>query len=234
MSFSPTAMAGFFYQLPKNALRCFKGYNPLWYLVAIALTCGLVASGLDWRYFVSTRIPLLFHLLFPAVVLGMVLPIVLPLILLAIGSIEKYSRLKDTAFAVGQAAILAWIISSLCKAFTGRIPPPHFFSHAPLVDISHGFRFGLLRGGMFWGWPSSHTTVAFAMAIALWKLYPDNRIVRCVAVLYALYVGIGVSITIHWLSEFIAGAIIGSAIGAVVGNCFRSRVAGREPPSAVS
>jgi membrane-associated phospholipid phosphatase len=41
-----------------------------------------------------------------------------------------------------------------------------------------------------------------------------------VAILYAFYVGLGVSMTIHWFSDFVAGAIIGSVIGAVVGNGF--------------
>jgi membrane-associated phospholipid phosphatase len=41
-----------------------------------------------------------------------------------------------------------------------------------------------------------------------------------VAILYAFYVGIGVSLTIHWFSDFVAGAIIGSVVGAVVGKCF--------------
>ena len=133
----------------------------------------------------------------------MFLPITLPLILLATGSLSKSFRTKNTALALGQAALLGLFISSFYKAFTGRIPPPHIFGHAlpgHLVDTSHGFRFGFLRGGMFWGWPSSHTTVAFAMAITLWKLYPESRIIRYGAVLYALYVGIGVSMTIHWFS----------------------------------
>jgi hypothetical protein len=38
------------------------------------------------------------------------------------------------------------------------------------------------------------------------------------ALLYAFYIGLAVSISIHWLSEFVAGAIIGSLIGRVVGN----------------
>jgi hypothetical protein len=32
------------------------------------------------------------------------------------------------------------------------------------------------------------------------------------AIGYALYVGIGVSMTIHWLSDFVAGAILGTVI----------------------
>jgi hypothetical protein len=42
------------------------------------------------------------------------------------------------------------------------------------------------------------------------------------ALLYAFYIGLGVSVTIHWFSEFVAGAIIGSVIGTVVGRSFIS------------
>jgi membrane-associated phospholipid phosphatase len=87
-------------------------------------------------------------------------------------------------------------------------------------DISHVFRFGFLRGGAFWGWPSSHTTIAFAMALTIFMITPKQRWVGCVAIIYALYVGLGVSVTIHWFSDFVAGAIIGSVIGVVVGRSF--------------
>jgi hypothetical protein len=40
--------------------------------------------------------------------------------------------------------------------------------------------------------------------------------------LYALYIGVGVSMTIHWFSDFVAGAIIGTVIGFTVGNVFKS------------
>ncbi len=217
------SLPGFLYRLPGNAVRCFTGYNLLWHFTAIGLTYIIVTSGFDWKYFELTRIPHLRTFLFPAVRLGMLIPVVVPLVLLAIGVLRKASKIKNTAFALGQAAFLGLVISSMYKAFTGRIHPPHFFSHGALTDSSHGFRFGFLRGGMFWGWPSSHTTVAFAMAVALCGLYPENRLVRYGALLYAFYVGISVSATIHWFSEFAAGAIIGSVIGAVVGNSFHHR-----------
>jgi hypothetical protein len=41
-----------------------------------------------------------------------------------------------------------------------------------------------------------------------------------VAILYAFYIGLGVSMTIHWYSDFVAGAIIGSVVGMVVGKSF--------------
>jgi membrane-associated phospholipid phosphatase len=216
-------MPGFLYQLPKNIIRCFKGYNLLWHFLAIALTCIIVTSDFDWYYFISSQRSILHTLFSPAIGLGMILPIVVPLILLATGVLRKDFKIKKTAFALGQAALLGLVISAFYKAFTGRIPPPHFLGHGALVDTSHGFRLGFLRGGMFWGWPSSHTTVAFAMAAVFWKLYPENRLLRYAALFYAFYVGIGVSIEIHWFSEFVAGAIIGSLIGAVVGKSFKEK-----------
>ena len=209
--------------MPKNIVRCFKGYNLLWHFLAIVLTFIIVASDFDWYYFISSQKPILHVLFRPAVRLGMILPIVVPLILLATGVLRKDFKIKTTAFALGQAAMLGLAVSSFYKAFTGRIPPPYFFGHGALVDTSHGFRLGFLRGGMFWGWPSSHTTVAFAMAVVLWKLYPENKLLRYAAIFYAFYVGIAVSIRIHWFSEFVAGAIIGSLIGAVVGKSFERR-----------
>jgi membrane-associated phospholipid phosphatase len=98
-------------------------------------------------------------------------------------------------------------------------------SDASLIDTSHGFQFGFLKGGMFWGWPSSHTTVAFAMSVCLITLYPKNKKLILFALLYAFYIGLGVSVTIHWFSEFVAGAIIGSVIGMVVGRSFKTKPA---------
>ena len=63
------------------------------------------------------------------------------------------------------------------------------------------------------------------MAACLITLYPRNKILVFFASLYALYIGLGVSVTIHWFSEFVAGAIIGSVIGTVVGRRFKTQPA---------
>ena len=93
-----------------------------------------------------------------------------------------------------------------------------------LTDSSHGFQFGFLKGGVFWGWPSSHTTVTFAMSVCLITLYPKNKLLISLALVYAFYVGLGVSVSIHWLSEFVAGAIIGCVVGSVVGKSWREKL----------
>ena len=209
-------MKRFFATLPLNCIDCFKPRWILCHLAGIVLTFVLVTSGLDWRYFFATHDPVLLSWMFPAVRIGGALPILLPFLLLALGSGSEDARIGLAGWAVGQAEILGSLISSAYKAVTGRAHP----THASGVDLSHEFRFGFLRGGVFWGWPSSHTTIAFAAALTLFTLFPKQKWLRLLVLAYALYIGLGVSMTIHWLSDFLAGAIIGSVIGIVVGQSF--------------
>lgn len=219
-------MKGFLYKLPRNIIRIFAPKNIIWHLVAIASTYIIVISDFDWFWFVNIQGDSLGAILFPSVIIGAIVPILIPLGMLAIGHIRKSKsiyegkKIINVAYAIGQAALLGSIISSLYKAFTGRVQPD--FNNL-IVDTSHNFQFGLWNHGIFWGWPSSHTTIAFAMAIALWMLFPRKKIMEVLVLIYALYIGFGVSIGIHWFSEFVAGAIIGSVIGVVVGKCFKER-----------
>ena len=211
-------MKQFLATLPRNLIGCFQGRRIIWHVFAILLTIILVLSGFDWRYYLATRDPMLRSWMKPAVGIGGLLPLTLPLFLIVVGFIIQNSRAVLTGWAVGHAALLGSLISSTYKAFTGRVHPARVAGE----DISHVFCFGFLRGGVFWGWPSSHTTIAFAMALTIFTLYPKQRWLGVVAILYAVYVGIGVSMTIHWFSDFVAGAIIGSVIGTVVGRSFGS------------
>jgi membrane-associated phospholipid phosphatase len=222
-------MPDLLHRLPRNALASFTGRNLLWHALAIGLTIAIVMSGLDWSYYLATRGKAIQSLVRPAIILGTFVPVLGILLILMIGEVCKNRRLITTAWALGQAALLGYLISCCYKAFTGRLPPPfHGFrmsamNEGSLVDSSHGFQFGFLKSGIFWGWPSSHTTVAFAMAACLIALYPKNRQLIFLASFYALYIGWSVSVSIHWLSEFVAGAIIGSVIGTVVGKSFRAK-----------
>lgn len=218
-------MKTLFYHFFRNLVRCFSGRNIFWHLLAIVFTAIIVLTGFDWRWFMLTRNISWLIVLWPAVFLGGILPIFVPLVLLVTGKIINSLKIINFAWALGQAAILGLLISGFYKAFTGRIPPHGYFRSTlsisqPLIDTSHGFQFGILRGGVFWGWPSTHTTIAFAMALTLWRLFPENKIIKYTSILYAFYVGLGVSVSIHWFSEFAAGAILGSVIGIVVGKCF--------------
>lgn len=206
----------FFSTLPRNIIECFKGRMLIWHLTAIILTLALVVSGFDWQYFVRTRSPILHTWLFPAVHIGGLLPILLPLIVLLLGSAIRSLRTRLIAWAIIQAELIGALIAAGYKAITGRSHPAHGVG----TDLSHVFKFGLLRGGVFWGWPSSHTTIAFAMAVTVFTLFPKQRWLGYLAIMYAFYIGFGVSMGIHWFSDFVAGALIGAVVGSVVGTSF--------------
>ena len=220
-------MPELFHRLPRNVITIFSGRNLFWHAMAIVLTVGIVTSGGDWAYFLATRGNAFLEFARPAILLGTFVPVLGILGLLMAGGLGQNRRIITTAWALGQAALLGYFISCGYKACTGRLPPPFrgfrmsAASEGSLVDTSHGFQFGLLKGGVFWGWPSSHTTVAFAMAACLIALYPRNKMLVVFAALYALYIGLGVSMTIHWFSEFVAGAVFGCVIGMVVGSSFK-------------
>jgi membrane-associated phospholipid phosphatase len=137
-------------------------------------------------------------------------PIALPLTLLVLGSITGSARTRLTAWAIIQAEVIGGIIAAGYKAITGRAHPARGIG----MDLSHIFKFGLLRGGVFWGWPSSHATIAFAMAVTVFRLFPKQRWLGYLAISDAFYIGLGVSMTIHWFSDFVAGALIGLVVGA--------------------
>ena len=210
----------FFHTLPFAIYRSFAGRNLMWHALAIVITVVCVASGFDWLYFKTTR-PIAFYL-FPAVILGWRMPVVFPVAAYIVGAFRRDPRLKLSAYATAQAALIGLLISASYKAITGR--PGLRYARLNLIDNSREFHFGFLKGGVFWGWPSSHTTVACAMSAALWTLYPKSRVVRGSALIYALYIGVGVSMTIHWFSDFAAGSILGAVIGMTVGKHFGERL----------
>ncbi len=217
-------MRQFFLTLPRNILNCFTGRMIVCHLLAIIVSVACVMSGFDWLYFTASRNPSLQTWMFLAVPIGGLLPVALPLALLVAGWLLKNVTTMLAGWATGQAALIGSLISSAYKSITGRAHP----LHTPGTDLSHVFHFGFLRGGVFWGWPSSHTTIAFAVAGTIFKLFPEQRWMGIVCFIYALYIGAGVSITIHWFSDFAAGAIIGTVIGMVVGTSFRGSFQARK------
>lgn len=213
-------MKEFFTSIPRVLLKIYSGKNILWQLLAVVLTFIFVISGFDWYYFTSVRNPTLNVLSRPALIGGFLIPILLPLTLVLLSKLHKNKKDFILGWTLGQAAFLGWAISSFYKVFTGRIQPD--LIHAA-IDSSRNFQFGFLRHGIFWGWPSSHTTVAFAVAFAYITMLPSHiRLHKIVAFLCALYVGVSVSFAIHWFSEFVAGAIIGTLIGIAVGSEFKN------------
>jgi hypothetical protein len=118
------AVPELFYRLPRSAIAIFSSRNLLWQASAVALTIVIVTSGGDWAYYRWTRADVFFALARPALRLGMLMPVLGPLVILVAGEVAKNRRLITTAWALGQAALLAYLITSCYKAITGRRPPP--------------------------------------------------------------------------------------------------------------
>ncbi len=206
-----------FYKIGNSIKTVFSVRNLGWHILAILITYVSVTSGFDWEWYTFFQgHSVIFKIMFPAAIIGFLIPLCLPLLLFWQG--REDMRVRLAGFALIQAEFLGWVVSSLYKAFTGRLHPD--LLNPAASDISRIFNFGFLKGGIFWGWPSSHTTVAFAMAFCLIALYPEIKKIKYSAVIYAFYIGLGVSMSIHWFSDFAAGAIIGAVIGTAVGRNF--------------
>lgn len=202
--------------------RCFTGYNLLYHIVGAIVTYICVQSGFDWFYFISTRSPELQYFLFPAVMIGSIGIVTIIISTFVFAIITKNKKLLNTTFAVIQALLISIIIITVYKALTGRAHPSHGTNISSLTDISHIFNFGLLKDSIFYGWPSGHTAAAFALAVTIWKLYPKSKI-KYLAMLFAFYIGIGVSTNIHWFSDFFAGSLVGTTIGRVISKDFKTQ-----------
>jgi hypothetical protein len=203
----------------------FSGRNLPWHVLAIALTYVAVVTGLDgWVSTVARQAGLRdFARLGNAGFVGFFMPFALPLIALALGWLRRNKALIRTGLLIAQAEITGLLLSFFYKALTGRPGPSGFRPLAEgITDPSTVFQFGFLRGGVFWGWPSSHITVAVSAAVVLMVLYRHNAVVKYLALLYAVYMALSVSVTFHWFSDGIAAIIFGSLVGLTVVRSVRS------------
>jgi membrane-associated phospholipid phosphatase len=189
------------------------------YIAAVVSTAALVQSGFDWWYltFVLAHVPQVF--LYSADIMGFLIPICVPPLLLLVSFLYKKEALRMYARAMLYAIILSITLSTIVKAFTGRTSPPHHHNGRELVmiDNSRDFHFGFMQEHVIGGWPSGHATLAFALAVTLALMLPPRWYIRAALFAIALFIGIGVTFGFHWFSEFVAGALLGSAIGMVVG-----------------
>lgn len=195
-------------------------------MLACVLTYIIVSNEIDWKYFVSVQsilngegaVASVLRFFSLATGLGMLVPIIIMPTIYIAAKIFKDKSSAATSLLIMIAAFAGWLVSAIYKSFTGRVQPPHSL----LVNTSHDWNFGFYQHGIFWGWPSSHTTVAFAMAFAYIYYFKSKnnkrqKIYNIVAVLFAVYIGVGITMQIHWFSEFVAGSLIGFVVGRAVG-----------------
>ncbi|GMO52189.1 MAG: hypothetical protein Ta2G_10070 [Termitinemataceae bacterium] len=125
--------------------------------------------------------------------------------------------------ALIQSMALANATQVILKLSTGR-SAPHLKNqdHHTRIDTDKDFsdEFDWFKLDVMDGWPSGHTLSAFATAATLAEIYNDKIWVKIAAYSYAFIMGAGVSLSVHWLSDVLAGALMGYAIGSTVGRSF--------------
>ena len=108
------------------------------------------------------------------------------------GKIKK-EQVLHALFAV----ILAWVTAEMMKSIFPTLRPFHTNGFPPLTLTVPG-------GGAF---PSSHTAVAFALAITVWL---HDKKVGLFFILIALGVGLGrILANVHYPLDIVGGAFIG-------------------------
>ena len=221
----PDSYLNIFYRFGLNITKWFWGNRILFLISAVLVSVLFAKTGLDWLWLqLSSKYDIVQQLFIGAALIGIPVPILSPVVAFFVAKKKQNRKMQITALAMGQSVILSIIISTFFKIFTGRVAPEPF-KQIGSKDFSQDFRFGFLEGHGIWdtiveGWPSGHTMAAFAMVTSLIIFYADRRWLKALCLVYAIYIGLGVSTTIHWLSDAIAGGLIGIAIGLTVGECF--------------
>ncbi|HEX2869345.1 MAG TPA: phosphatase PAP2 family protein [Ignavibacteriales bacterium] len=222
--------------LGENIVNSFKGNNLYLHAAGIVSTALIVTTGSDYyvfKYFNehpaygnAARPVIHFAQYFPFAVMGS---------LYAYGKLNTDQEAVAASFAVLQSSALALVYNSLLKAVTGR-PHPNWREESDMEGLSKTFRFGFLRGGIFWGWPSGHTSSTMAVVSALTSFYPDKTWLKIVGYGYTAYMMFGVSSLnrggMHWFSDAVAAAFMSYAIGSTVGKYYRSQFENRAPAQA--
>jgi undecaprenyl-diphosphatase len=133
------------------------------------------------------------------------------LVLIAAVAGTNLPRRPRPVVAVAVATLVAWRLDDLIKAIIERPRPEALPVGAIVRDHATGF-----------GFPSGHTTLAFAFATVLHPLLP--RKVRWIPWAIATAVGLArMYVGVHWPMDVVGGAALGIAIGGAANALTTSR-----------
>ncbi len=136
---------------------------------------------------------------------NLVLPIAIatPIVFAGTGLAKDDAYTFDTGVMVGVSEALAYVLYYPIKNFVVK-------RERPYVALS-GVHTGHLDSADKYSMPSGHTTAAFAIATALTLRYPKPY-VYIPAYAWAAFVGYGrVYLGLHYPSDVVAGALLGTA-----------------------
>lgn len=150
--------------------------------------------------------------------------------LIVLGWLTRRRMLRLAGRAATQAVLVAFVITHVLKALTGRRGPldPAYPDRASFpksesaMDFAFDFWNRSVGDGRFF-WPSGHTMSSMVLVTALCTCFPEKRWIAWVGYpLVALMAAGMVDGDFHWTSDVIAGLLLGWATGSVVGRTMRS------------
>ncbi len=214
-----------FSNLGSNLFDIFIGPNTLLHLGAAATTVVMVHE--DWDYLIYKRAQSYrkYQRYFnPTIYTGAMSWLVIATPMLIYGLVEDKPETVGGAYAILQSTLIGITYSTILKGLTGR-PGPDVKWYTDVRGQSRTFRFGYLRGGVFNGWPGGHVMNTTLTMVSLMSYYPDKWWLKVVGFLIIAYTMVGMVMTKgHWMSDNIAGFLMGYAIGSTVGQSFRNLV----------
>lgn len=207
--------------------------NLLFHVGAVATTVPLVL----WvdepvQHYFQEHDPLSDEAGVAALISGATLPVLIPGTLYFGGLLAGTDELATAGAAATQAVVMQLVIVHALKWLTDRAGPypdgdpnAERWSGGVTRDSSSARDFDFNPLSLRWGirWPSGHTAASFALASSLVAFYPDEPWLALVG--YPIAAGIGIGMVegdYHWLSDIVAGALIGHVIGWTVGREFRA------------
>lgn len=166
-----------------------------------------------------------------ALVAGFALPVAVPATLYLGGLAAEDDELATAGAAVAQAMVLQFVAVHTLKWLTDRAgpfpngdPDAERWSAGLTRDSTSAKDFDFNPFDLKWGlrWPSGHTSASFALVSSLVAFYPDDLWIALVGYPFATAVAIGMMEgDYHWLSDVVAGALIGHVFGFSIGADFR-------------
>jgi hypothetical protein len=216
-----------FSEILDNTMHAFTGWNLVLQCAGVASAPIIIGSGADTRFHnFMVEHKQVGVISAPAVYGGYLVPFVLGGPMMVWGLTKNSQRSLAASSAVLQSSLLVLVYQSLIKSVTGRPHPDPV--HFDDDSASRTFRFGFMRGGVHYGWPSGHMMLTTSILASLMRVYPENVWLKLggSAILgYFLYgVASHESNSMHWLSDMVSGSLMGYAIGNAVGAGFARRL----------
>ena len=220
----PDSIKLVFHDLGWNLLHSFTYNYGTNSILSVAVTYAAIESGFDfyWRNLAYDN-TFLEKVGIPAVYYGFVVPIVQPFAVYFTGYALKDRKLQVLGLALTQTLALTAPIQAGLKLLTGRAEPgisDVAWHTRGERDEDNSGSFKWLNTTFLMGWPSGHVAHAFSMAAIVNEIYKDNLWLKIGTYSYATLMGLFVSFNVHWVSESIAGALLGYAMGKTIGRSF--------------